>query len=448
MASKQSLKNTAPFISRAVRKALKEMKIEQLTEIQERSIPVALKGKDVLGISNTGSGKTLAFLIPAVEMLLKTEDKTTPRVLIVSPTRELAMQTHRVANMLLSFVPELKSVLLVGGTKKSDEAADIKAGVAIVICTPGRLLDHMSSGLTLNKIKMVVLDESDRILDIGFEKAMAEIHSKLPKKKQTLMFSATNTDNSLCRIWPSKAYERIEVKIEDKVTAVGLYQSFVVCPEDQRFSLLFSFLKTTSDKVIVFFSTCASVIFHGELFSLIKFQVGILHSGVKQDKRAKVFDEFCNGDLKILFSTDVAARGLDVPGVKWIVQYDPPTDPKEYIHRVGRTARAKSEGQALMFLLPHERIFIKYLKKLGVEVEEWQFKEPQNISAHLIKAVSNNYYLEKDARNALKTYIQAYAGHKLKTVFDATKIDLNKIATSFGLSTVGKLDVTIGANKK
>ncbi|KAI5187540.1 ATP-dependent RNA helicase DDX18/HAS1 [Nematocida homosporus] len=448
MAVRNDLKQTAPFLSRAVRKTLKTMDISKLTEIQQKAIVPALNHEDVLGIANTGSGKTLAFLIPAVQMLLKTKDLKSPRVLVISPTRELAMQTSRVAKKLLAAVPGAEATLLVGGTKKSEESALIKQGSAILVCTPGRLLDHLVSGLSLQKIKMVVLDESDRILDIGFERNMLEILSYIPKKRQTLMFSATATPNALTRAWLSRKHAVVEVKEDNQVTAVGLQQSYIVCPEEKRFSVLFSLLKSTSDKIIVFFSTCASVVYHGDLFTLLKFNVGLLHSGVKQDRRARVFDSFCSGDLQILFSTDVAARGLDVPGVSWIVQYDPPTDPKEYIHRVGRTARAGSTGKALLFLLPSERIFIQYLKHLEIVVEEWVFSEPKDITDLYIKTVSNNYYLEKSAKEALRSYLQAYAGHKLKKVFDATKIELHQIARSFGLNQMPNIDITIGASKK
>ncbi|EHY64382.1 hypothetical protein NERG_02553 [Nematocida ausubeli] len=443
----ENMKKDSPFISRHIRKRLKEMEITKLTEIQQKAIPYAMEGRDLLGIANTGSGKTLSFLIPAAEKLILEKEVKTPKVLVISPTRELAMQTSRVAQRLFADHPDIRTVLFVGGTKKADENEQLKKGCAILVCTPGRLLDHLKSGLSLKKIEIAVLDESDRILDIGFEKDMCEILTYLPKKRQTLMFSATNTDNVLCRSWLSKRYKKVQVKIDDKITAAGLKQSFVVCPEDKRFSLLFSFLKRTDEKVIVFFSTCSSVMFHGELFSLLGFSAGVLHSGVKQDRRARVFDEFCEGKIKVLFSTDVAARGLDIPNVRWIVQYDPPTDPKEYIHRVGRTARAGAFGEALMFLLPHEKIFIKYLKHLGVEVDELTFKEPQDITDYYIKTISANYYLEKGAKEALRGYLQAYAGHKLKKVFDASKIELNKISKSFGLASMPKIDLTICAGK-
>ncbi|KAH9386007.1 ATP-dependent RNA helicase DDX18/HAS1 [Nematocida major] len=443
-----SIKKDAPYISRTIRKRLNSMDITELTEIQKQAIPHVLEGHDLLGIANTGSGKTLSFLIPAAERLRKEKEMAKPRVLVISPTRELAMQTSRVSQKLFSDCPGIRTVLLVGGTKKAHETQEMERGCGILVCTPGRLLDHLQNGLSLKKIEIAVLDESDRILDIGFERDMRDILTYLPKKRQTLMFSATNTDNILCRSWLSKRYKKVHVQIDDKITAQGLKQSFVMCPEDQRFSLLFSFLKRTEEKAIVFFSTCASVVFHGELFSLLGFNLGMLHSGVKQEKRARVFDEFCAGKKKLLFSTDVAARGLDIPGVRWIVQYDPPTDPKEYIHRVGRTARAGAEGEALLFLLPHERVFIKYLKHLGVEVDELAYAEPRDISEYYVKTVSENHYLEKGAKEALRGYLQAYSGHKLKKVFDASQIELNKIAKSFGLSKMPKIDLTICARGK
>ncbi|KAI5191583.1 ATP-dependent RNA helicase DDX18/HAS1 [Nematocida sp. AWRm77] len=439
-------------LSEASIRALKQMDIEALTDIQRKSLRLTLRGKDLLGIANTGSGKTLAFLLPAFEMLCaqkRTEGyAAAPQVLVISPTRELALQTFRVARRLMaSEQPGI--VLLVGGTKKAVESEEIKKGCRVLVCTPGRLLDHLISGLSLSHVKLVVLDESDRILDVGFAGHMDEILSHLPKKRQTLMFSATkNNTEAFSKKWLSSKHRKVEVKTDNQVTPTTLQQSFIVCGEDKRFSLLFSFLKQTKEKVVVFFSTCASVSYHGELFSLLKFNVAQLHGGIKQERRAKIFDGFCSGEIQILFSTDVAARGLDVPNIGWIVQYDPPTDPKEYIHRVGRTARAGDSGKALMFLLPHEKVFIKYLKQLGVEVEEWEAKETKDITEVYTKTVSRNYYLEKSAKDALKAYLQAYAGHKLKTVFNASKIELNKISKSFGLPSMPDIDITICASKK
>ncbi|KAI5171896.1 ATP-dependent RNA helicase DDX18/HAS1 [Nematocida sp. LUAm3] len=455
MLQQKTLRKSKEVISKKTKEALDALGFSKLTEIQEKAIVPLINGEDLLGIANTGSGKTLAFIIPAVELLRKRKNIKDPRVLVISPTRELAMQTSRVCRKLLEkVIPEANVSLLVGGTKKADEISLIKGGTAVVVCTPGRLLDHLVSGLSLEKIKMVVLDESDRILDIGFERALEKIFQHLPKKKQLAMFSATETERGLCKKWMDRKYVRIEVKTDNTVTAGGLSQSYVACAEEKRFSLLFSLLKGSKQKIIVFFSTCASVIYHGELFALLKFNVGMLHSGVKQDRREKVFDSFCSGDLQILFSTDVAARGLDVPGVSWIVQYDPPTDPKEYIHRVGRTARAGGTGKALLFLLPHEKVFIKYLKSLGIDVEELEeatkeFSASSDvITEYFIKTVSANYYLEKDAKEALKSYLYAYAGHKLKQVFDVSKIELNKISRSFGLEKMPKIDITILGHRK
>lgn len=428
------------------------MGFAEMTDVQKQTIPAALKGQDLLAVAKTGSGKTLAFLIPAAETLLRSEHRGAARVLIISPTRELAIQTCGVSQALLKnldkFSSRASTALLVGGTKKAHELEELRKGCSVIVATPGRLLDHLKNGLSLSRVKLVVLDESDRILDIGFERDMNSILSYIPSRRQTMLFSATSGENALARNWLRPGFATIEVhKHADAATTSGLLQSYVLCPEGKRFSLLFSLLRKSRDqKAIVFFSTCSSVVFHSELFVLLGFKIGALHGGVKQDRRARVFAEFCSSKAGILFSTDVAARGLDVPGVSWIVQYDPPTDPKEYIHRVGRTARAGKGGNALLFLLPHEKTFVKYLEHLKVFVEEWGFREPRDITDVFIKTVGGNYYLEKSAKEALKSYLQAYTGHKLKRVFDANKIELNGISRSFGLERMPKIDLTIAAS--
>lgn len=426
-----------------VSRALNKMDITELTEIQRKSIPYILEKNEMLGIASTGSGKTLAFLIPAVSLLKKRKDVLVPRVLIVTPTRELALQISRVADRLLDlcFV-KTRTALLVGGTRKSQEQDVLRSGAGIVVCTPGRLVDHLGTGLSLQRVKMAVLDESDRMLEGGFETDLDRIRASLSSKVQVLMFSATKTHSMLYETWFRKKYAVVEAEPEAELAA-NLLQSFVVCPEDKRFSMLFAFLRSTKEKVIVFFSSCASVIYHGDIFSLLKFNVEVLHGGVKQDRRSRVFDAFCSGALSILFSTDVAARGLDVPDVKWIVQYDPPSDPKEYIHRVGRTARAGRSGKALLFLLPHEKPFISYLKSMNVQLEEWECKDLKDVSKYYIKAVSSNYYLGNSAREALRGYIQSYSAHRLRRLFDASKIQLNKIARSFGFEEMPKVDINL-----
>jgi ATP-dependent RNA helicase DDX18/HAS1 len=436
------------LLPKRLQDAMNRMGFAGLTEVQKRSVPVAMEGKDVQVMARTGSGKTLAFLLPAVDLLLRKKERKHAHVLVISPTRELAMQSAKVAEALGDHAGAGISVaLLVGGTKKSAEMKRLEQGCDIIVATPGRLLDHLRAGLKLHKVKMAVLDESDRILDSGFEREMGRVLKYIPEKRQTLIFSATATANCLLDTWMKKGF--VQIAVDRERTNEGLVQSYVLCPESKRFSLLFSFLRKYRDqKVIVFFSTCNSVVFHSEIFCLLGFSIETLHGGMKQEKRSRVFEELSRSEKGILFSTDVSARGLDFPGVAWILQYDPPADPKEYIHRVGRTARAGASGKALLMLLPHEQVFVRYLQKIGVVVEAWGFNEPRDVGMPFVAAVQGNYYLEKSAREALKSYLHAYAGHKLKKIFNAEKIELNGLSRSFGFEKMPRIELSIGFSGK
>ncbi|KAM3917003.1 ATP-dependent RNA helicase DDX18 [Leptodactylus fuscus] len=362
-------------------KAITEMGFTNMTEIQHKSIRPLLEGRDVLAAARTGSGKTLAFLIPAIELVYKL--KFMPRngtgVLILSPTRELAMQTYGVLKELMTHHVHTYG-LIMGGSNRSAEAQKLANGVNIVVATPGRLLDHMQNtpGFMYKNLQCLVIDEADRILEVGFEQEMKQIINLLPKRRQTMLFSATQTRKveDLARISLKK--EPLYVGVDDHkdtATVDGLEQGYVVCPSESRFLLLFTFLKKNrKKKMMVFFSSCKSVKFHYELLNYIDLPVMAIHGKQKQTKRTSTFFQFCNADTGILLCTDVAARGLDIPEVDWIVQYDPPDDPKEYIHRVGRTARGiDGQGHALLILRPEELGFLRYLKQAKVPLSEFEF---------------------------------------------------------------------------
>lgn len=316
-------------------KAIEEMGFKHMTEIQHKSIRPLLEGRDLLAAAKTGSGKTLAFLIPVIELIVKL--KFMPRngtgVLILSPTRELAMQTFGVLKELMTHHVHTYG-LIMGGSNRSAEVQKLLNGINIVVATPGRLLDHMQNtpGFTYKNLQCLVIDEADRILDVGFEEELKQIIKLLPARRQTMLFSATQTRKveDLARISLKK--EPLSVGVDDNkevATVDGLEQGYVVCPSEKRFLLLFTFLKKNrKKKVMVFFSSCMSVKYHYELLNYIDLPVLAIHGKQKQNKRTTTFFQFCNADSGILLCTDVAARGLDIPEVDWIVQYDPPDDPK------------------------------------------------------------------------------------------------------------------------
>ena len=344
--------------------------------------------------------------------------------MVVSPTRELALQIFGVARELMAHHSQTYGIVI-GGANRRAEAEKLTRGVNLVIATPGRLLDHLQNtqGFVYKNIKALVIDEADRILEVGFEDEMRQIIKILPKEtRQTMLFSATQTtkveDLARISLRPGPLYINVD-HYKEHSTVEGLEQGYVVCDSDKRFLLLFSFLKRNlKKKAIVFFSSCSCVKYHSELLNYIDLPVLDLHGKQKQEKRTNTFFSFCNAKQGTLICTDVAARGLDVsllgtvwsqisltsiqiPDVDWIVQFDPPDDPRDYIHRVGRTARgANGKGRSLMFLQPSEVGFLKHLKEARVPLVEFEFpaKRIFNIQSQLEKLIGQNYYLNKVGR--------------------------------------------------
>ena len=393
-------------LSEKTMKAIQDMKFENMTEIQQRGIPPLLAGRDVLGAAKTGSGKTLAFLIPAVEMLsaLRFKPRNGTGVIVVSPTRELALQIFGVARELMAHHSQTYGIVI-GGANRRAEAEKLTKGVNLLIATPGRLLDHLQTtqGFVFKNVKALIIDEADRILEVGFEDEMRQIVKVLPKEdRQTMLFSATQTtkveDLARISLRSGPLYINVDHKKEHS-TVAGLEQGYVICDSDKRFLLLFSFLKRNlKKKIIVFFSSCNCVKYHAELLNYIDLPVLDLHGKQKQQKRTNTFFEFCNAKQGTLICTDVAARGLDIPAVDWIVQFDPPDDPRDYIHRVGRTARGSNgKGRSLMFLQPSEVGFLSHLKEARVPVVEFEFpaKKIVNVQSQLERLIGQNYYLNK-----------------------------------------------------
>lgn len=447
---------TSLKISSTMAGAIENLGFEKMTEIQAQCIPKLLKGKDILAGAKTGSGKTLAFLIPAIELIYQTRFK--PRngtgIIILTPTRELAIQIYGVCRDLMDQKFSQTFGIVIGGANKHSEATKLEKGVNILIATPGRLLDHLqNTKFKYETLLGLIIDEADRILEVGFEEDMKKILSIIPKKRQTILFSATQTEKTIDLIKLSFRSKPIFINIDANSTtstADHIEQGFVVVDQSQKFILLFSFLKKNkTKKIVVFFSTCKAVRFYSELCNFIDLPVLELHGQLKQKKRTTTYFEFVNMKKGILFCTNVAARGLDVPSVHWIIQFDPCDDSKEYIHRVGRTGRGQNtKGKALLFILPCELSYLNELKKLKVPVKEFKFPVDKlaNIQNKLEQLVQEVYILYKNAREAYKSFIQAYAQQR-KPIFDIYKLNLISVAKSFGFSIPPKVDL-INVNLK
>ncbi|XP_065498368.1 probable ATP-dependent RNA helicase DDX10 [Caloenas nicobarica] len=431
-------------LSRKTLKGLQEAQYRVVTEIQRQTIGLALQGKDVLGAAKTGSGKTLAFIVPALELLYRQQWTSADGlgVLIISPTRELAYQTFKVLRKV-GKNHEFSAGLIIGGKDLKEESERIHH-INMLICTPGRLLQHMdeTSYFYASDLQMLILDEADRILDMGFADTMNAIIENLPKKRQTLLFSATQTKSvkDLARL-SLKDPEYVWVHEKAKFsTPATLDQNYVVCELQQKVNMLYSFLRThLKKKTIVFFASCKEVQYLFRVFC--KLQPGLpvlaLHGKQHQMKRMEVYTCFVRKKAAVLFATDIAARGLDFPAVNWVIQFDCPEDANTYIHRVGRTARYKEGGEALLVLLPsEEKGMVEQLAQRKVPVSEIKINPEKltDIQKRLQAFLAQDQELKDKAQRCFVSYLRSVYLMKNKEVFDVFKLPLADYALSLGLA--------------
>jgi len=328
--------------------SLKKMNYTQPTPIQAQAIPLALKGHDILGSAQTGTGKTAAFSIPMVEKLLNT-----PRgaALILTPTRELAKQVLDVVHQLIGDKSSLKTAFIIGGEAMGKQISQLRAQPRIIVGTPGRINDHLERGtMMLHQAGFLVLDETDRMLDMGFGIQLDKIMKFLPANRQTLMFSATLPKGI---IQLSGKYlsnpKRISVG-ETNVIAKNIEQEVIRIEQDKKYGELVSQLHSRTGSVIIFMKTKHGAEKMAKNLKRDEFEADALHGDLRQNKRTSVMKAFRDKKFRILVATDIAARGLDVPHIEHVINYDLPQVAEDYIHRMGRTARAGAEGSALCFV--------------------------------------------------------------------------------------------------
>lgn len=430
-------------------KGLQEAQYRLVTEIQKQTIGLALQGKDVLGAAKTGSGKTLAFLVPVLEALYRLQWTSTDGlgVLIISPTRELAYQTFEVLRKV-GKNHDFSAGLIIGGKDLKHEAERIN-NINILVCTPGRLLQHMDETICFHatNLQMLVLDEADRILDMGFADTMNAIIENLPKKRQTLLFSATQTKSvkDLARL-SLKDPEYVWVHEKAKYsTPATLEQNYIICELHQKISVLFSFLRShLTKKSIVFFSSCKEVQYLYRVFCRLRPGISILalHGRQQQMRRMEVYNEFVRKRAAVLFATDIAARGLDFPAVNWVLQFDCPEDANTYIHRAGRTARYKEDGEALLILLPsEEQGMVQQLLQKKVPVKEIKINPEKliDVQKRLESFLAQDQDLKERAQRCFVSYIRSVYLMKDKEVFDVNKLPITEYALSLGLAVAPRI---------
>uniref|UniRef100_A0A673H4W3 ATP-dependent RNA helicase n=1 Tax=Sinocyclocheilus rhinocerous TaxID=307959 RepID=A0A673H4W3_9TELE len=441
---KEAVKFSDFPLSKKTLKGLLEAQYRQPTEIQRQTIGFTLQGRDVLGAAKTGSGKTLAFLIPILECLYREQWTAMDGLgaLIISPTRELAYQIYEVLRKV-GKNHEFSAGLVIGGKDLKDESEKIHR-TNIIICTPGRLLQHMDETATFHasNLHMLVLDEADRILDMGFTDTLNAIVENLPTTRQTLLFSATQTRSvrDLARL-SLKNPEYVWVHEQAKFsTPATLEQNYVVCELHQKVNMLFSFMRNhLKKKIIVFFACCKEVQYLFRVFCRLRPGISILalHGKQQQMKRVEVYNDFVRKTSAVLFATDIAARGLDFPAVNWVLQFDCPEDANTYIHRVGRTARYKEGGEALLVLLPSEENgMIAQLQEKKVPINKIKVNPEKLVCVQqkLDAFLAQEKEQKERAQRCFVSYLRSVYLMKNKGVFDVFQLKLPEYAMSLGLA--------------
>jgi ATP-dependent RNA helicase RhlE len=359
---------------------LEEQGIIDPTPIQERAIPPILEGRDIMGVAQTGTGKTLAFVLPALSRLVRGRVRRN-MMLVLTPTRELADQVYEVVEQFAE-VLDLSTTCIYGGVGYEPQKKDLRRGSAIIVATPGRLLDHMKQGhIDFRNLKTLVLDEADRMLDMGFLPDIRRIVQELPRKRQTLMFSATFAPE-IQSLAGDMMYEpeRIEVGAVHKPVE-SVRQELYSVQSDEKVALLTSLLKEREvDSAMVFIRTKGRTERVAKMLRRNGVKAEAIHGDRTQKQRQKALDGFRTGTFPVLVATDVAARGLDIGGVSHVFNFDIPATPDDYLHRIGRTARAQAKGEAVTFVQPDEHLALEAIERaLGYNIPDADWEGQTNV---------------------------------------------------------------------
>lgn len=356
--------------------ALDDMNFQQCTPIQEHAIPPILEGRDIIGVAQTGTGKTAAYLLPILSML---DDGGYPHdavnCVIMSPTRELAQQIDQAMQGFAYYTPGISSVAVYGGNdgiRYEQEKRGFNLGADVLIATPGRLISHLSLGnVDLSRVSFFILDEADRMLDMGFCDDIMQIEKALPRDHQTILFSAT-MPNEIVKLAKNILHDPVEIKIAVSRPADGIHQSAYICYEAQKLRILEHYFTQHPPKRVIIFG--GSKLKVKDIAIALKhkgYNVESMHSDLEQSQRDEAMYRFKSQQVDILVATDIVARGIDIDDIQLVVNFDVPHDAEDYVHRIGRTARAGSEGSAFTLVSEKDQFaFSKIEKFLGKEVEK------------------------------------------------------------------------------
>ena len=366
-------------VSNAVKRALDDMGFEKLTEIQEKAIPLILEGRDVIGKSQTGSGKTIAFGIPAISAIDKDMNKKYTQVLVLVPTRELAIQACSEIRRLMKYTHDIKTVAVYGGQMLSKQIPLMRQGCQIVVGTPGRVMDHIDrKTLKLQNLKMIVLDEADEMLNMGFREDIEKILRSTPDERQTVLFSATMPKEILDIVNNYQNAPKLIEVARKQMTVETIRQFSVECPKGKKVDALCHIMEKEQIGLGIVFCNTKKMV---DMLVPMLEEKGIfargLHGDMRQRDRDKVMKEFRRGGVQLLVATDVAARGIDVNNVDAVFNYDIPTQTEYYVHRIGRTGRAGKAGESYTFIVDKRQLMQMgdIIRAVKAEIEPYEIEE-------------------------------------------------------------------------
>ena len=353
-------------LSEDVMRGLDAMNFKEATPVQEQTIPVILQKRDLIACAQTGTGKTAAYILPLLNLLTEKQgDGDRVRAVIVAPTRELAQQIDMQFEGFSYFLPISTVVVSGGGDGASwdQQKRGLTMGADIIIATPGRLISHLNiSNIDFSGVECFILDEADRMLDMGFYDDIMKIGKKLPDNRQTVMFSAT-MPAKIQQLAKTILNNPVEVKLAVSKPAEKIVQAAYVCYENQKLGIVRSlFAEEVPERVIIFASSKIKVKEVAKALKMMKLNVGEMHSDLEQAQREFIMHEFKSGRINILVATDIVSRGIDIDDIRLVINFDVPHDSEDYVHRIGRTARANNDGVAITFVNEKEQTNFKHIE--------------------------------------------------------------------------------------
>lgn len=409
--------------------ALDAMRFEECTPIQEHSIPVILEGKDLIAVAQTGTGKTAAYLLPILNELSEGKHpEEAINCVIMAPTRELAQQIDQQMEGFSYFMP-VSSVAVYGGNDGimfEQQKRGLVLGADVVIATPGRLISHLSLGyVDLSRVSYFILDEADRMLDMGFYDDIMQIVKFLPKERQTIMFSAT-MPSKIQQLAKSILNNPKEVKLSVSKPADRIMQASYICYEHQKLGIIRTlFHDETLERVIIFASSKLKVKEVAKALRQMKLNVGEMHSDLEQIQRENVMLDFKSGRIKVLVATDIVSRGIDIDDIRLVINYDVPRDCEDYVHRIGRTARANNDGVAITFVSEQDQGYFYKLENF-LEKEIYKIPLPETLGEspeYKPKRLENNRAkkcYKRQSKNNVVNHKKRYQRNKDKRIANNT----------------------------